>query len=196
MRLQKENKNKKKRIILAAVAVVLIGGAVASFFIWKNTLSDQDKPTIKTQTGEKAVSDPDVPGGILEPGETSENVSANSGKEPTPDQSTISQGETPQAPSGTFVSNHRPHLSGQPTPNTETSTCTTTPGTTCKITFTNGGTIKELPAQKTDAYGNTHWDWSLQSIGLTVGTWKVKAISTNGSLSASSTDSIDLVVQQ
>lgn len=98
-------------------------------------------------------------------------------------------------PSNGFVSNHHPNLSGHPAPATLTSVCTTTPGARCTITFTKDGVTKSLPTQTTDRGGSAYWnDWSLQSIGLTAGSWQIKAVATLGSQTEAATDSMDLVV--
>ena len=104
-------------------------------------------------------------------------------------------GVTPTKPVGTFVSNHRPNLGANPAPNKESSTCTTTPGVRCTITFTMGSIVKSLPEQQTDSNGNAYWIWALQEIGLTAGSWKVSAVAHNGSLSSSSDDATMLEVQ-
>lgn len=102
----------------------------------------------------------------------------------------------PSAPTGTFVSNHRPNLSGKPAPSSETSTCTTTPGAQCKISFSMNGIVKSLPTQQTDGNGNTSWTWTLQDIGLTTGSWKISATAINGTKTANATDQLDLVVAE
>lgn len=100
------------------------------------------------------------------------------------------------APSGDFVSNHRPNLSGSPAPNLITSTCTTTPGASCTITFTKDGIRKSLPSQVTDRGGSTYWTWKIQDIGLTTGTWKIQAIASLNDETKTATDAMDLTVSQ
>src|SRR5690606_17218727 len=97
-------------------------------------------------------------------------------------------------PFGNFVSNHRPNLSGSPAPNTLSSVCNTTPGASCTISFTKDGTTKSLPAQTADANGATYWNWKLQDIGLTTGTWKVQANASLNGQTKSASDALDLVV--
>jgi hypothetical protein len=99
------------------------------------------------------------------------------------------------APSGDFVSNHSPSLSNKPTaPNLESSVCTSTPGASCKITFTKDGVTKSLAATTTDRGGSAYWDWKLQDIGLSAGTWKIQAVATLGGQSQTSNDARDLEV--
>lgn len=99
-------------------------------------------------------------------------------------------------PTGDFVSNHHPNLSGSPAPNSMSSVCDTTPGASCKITFTKDGVTKSLASQTTDANGSTYWYWKLQDIGLTTGSWKVQAIASLNSQTKSASDAMDLVVAQ
>lgn len=97
-------------------------------------------------------------------------------------------------PSGGFVSNHHPNLSDLPAPNSIVSVCNTTPGATCQVFFTKDGVQKSLPAQVTDSGGSTYWSWTLQNIGLTTGSWQVKATATLGYQTQSASDVMELVV--
>lgn len=97
-------------------------------------------------------------------------------------------------PTGNFVSNHHVSLSNSAS-NNITSVCTTTPGATCKITFTNGGTVKSLPEEVTDANGSAYWNrWTLQQYGITQGSWKITAIATLGTQTQSADDQLNLEV--
>jgi hypothetical protein len=124
------------------------------------------------------------------------------GEQPVPAESETKEEEnanqavnvTLKAPMGTFVSNHRPNLSGSPNPNEVQSICETTPGATCQIIFTKGSETKQLPVQKTDGEGAAYWTWKLQDIGLTSGTWKVQAKATLGSQTKTADDALDLEV--
>ena len=100
------------------------------------------------------------------------------------------------APSGTFVSNHRPSLSGAGgVPSGEQSVCNTTPGANCTITFTNGGIIKTLAAQVVSSGGFTSWTWDVKQAGLTQGSWQITATATLNGQSQSTNDSLALEVQ-
>ncbi len=100
-------------------------------------------------------------------------------------------------PSGNFVSDHHPNLSGSPAPNTLTSVCNTTPGAACQISFTMDGVTKSLPSQTTDSGGSTYWtNWKLQDVGLTAGTWKVQATASLDGQTQTAYDAMDLVVSQ
>jgi len=101
------------------------------------------------------------------------------------------------APSGDFVSNHHPNLSGNPAPNTISSVCTTTPGATCQISFTKDGVTKTLPRQITDRGGSTYWNnWKLQDIGLTAGDWQVQASAALNSKTSTAGDALQLVIAE
>jgi len=97
-------------------------------------------------------------------------------------------------PIGNFVSNHHPNLSGSPAPNTESSVCTTTPGASCKITFTKDGVTKSLALETTDNGGSAYWTWKLQDIGLTVGSWQVQAIALLNGQTKTASDAMSLDV--
>ena len=81
------------------------------------------------------------------------------------------------APSGTFANTYKAQTGDQ-----MTSTCNTTPGATCQIIFTNGSITKSLPVRTTDKGGAAYWAWKPSSdIGLTPGTWHIKATAVLGS---------------
>lgn len=99
-------------------------------------------------------------------------------------------------PTGTFVSNHTPNLSGSPAPNKMHSDCATTPGATCQISFTrNDGRVKTLPAQNTDNAGAAYWSWTLQDVGLDTGSWTVEAKATLNNKTETAKDSTTLEVK-
>lgn len=86
-------------------------------------------------------------------------------------------GSPPLTPTGDFISNHSPNLSGSPAPSSVQSVCNTSPGAMCRIEFTNSdGIVKTLAAQKTDTNGATYWNWDVKTAGFTVGTWTIKVI--------------------
>lgn len=98
------------------------------------------------------------------------------------------------APSGNFVSNHRPNLDGNPAPNLIQSVCVTSVGASCYISFSNGQVTKSLNPQTTDAEGATYWSWKLQDIGITTGNWKITAIASYGSSTKTTVDPLSLEV--
>lgn len=189
----KKNKKPSKKLLIIILIVLIL--AAVGFWLWHKNSSTPTNPTIPTNTNNPAVANPNVPGGSDENPATEADGSKDKGSNTpgtAPDTSV-----QPATPSGQFVSNHEPNLSGHPAPNTETSSCNTTPGVLCKITFTSGSVVKSLPAQRTNANGNTLWtNWTLQNVGLTKGTWQITAVAINGTKSASSKDASPLVVSQ
>lgn len=125
---------------------------------------------------------------------------SSSGQSTTPGSSSASNSKSTSVsatlitPSGSFVSNHHPNLSGSPAPNLESSVCTTTPGATCTISFIKDSVTKSLEARTADSNGAAYWDWKLQDIGLTAGTWKIQAISSLNGQTKSASDALDLTV--
>jgi hypothetical protein len=173
--------------------IVLIASG-ASFYWWHK---DHTYKKIMINNHKVAVANPNVPGSQTTKGSIPAGGTTGSKDEgdniPGPAPSSSVQ---PTTPTGEFVSNHSPNLSGSPAPNTETSVCTTTPGVECQIKFTSGSVVKVLPAQQTDGNGNTLWNsWTLQSIGLTVGNWSITALASNGSKTAIAQDPMQLVIK-
>ena len=189
--------NRKKVIIIIAAAILLIAALITILELTnKTTFFHEYNPTYETQKNT-----PNRTAGQNTKGEQT----ADSDKEPSPtprpaDDKAASDGNTASdplvTPSGNFVSNHRPNLDGDPAPNEIQSVCVTTPGATCTIVFTKGGTSKSLPSQKTDQGGAAYWTWKLQDIGLTTGEWKVEAKATLNGKTMSAQDSINLEVRE
>lgn len=183
-----------KWLVTGLIVVILI--ALGGGYWWHhNHQGKTTASTVRTNSGVAKVN-PNVPGS------TKQSYNPTSGTTASKDQggnypgSPPSSSVEPVAPTGDFVSNHHPNLSGSPAPNTETSSCTTTVGVQCQIRFTMNGITKELPAQiTTDGDGSTLWyNWTLQSVGLTQGTWQVTAVAINGSNVVTAQDPIKLVI--
>lgn len=176
-------KNKKgsliKKFLFFLVTLLLVAGGVGAYIYMSGSQDQWVDDSQQTDTQRLGG------GGTSSPKDNSNETA------PTP-QSNI----TPLKPSGTFVSNHRPNLSGSPAPNTITSTCTTTPGAKCTIEFKNGDIVKSLPSKTADANGNVDWSWKLQDIGLTEGVWTIVAIARIGTNTAEASDALSLVVGQ
>jgi flagellar hook assembly protein FlgD len=100
------------------------------------------------------------------------------------------------APSGNFVSNHKPGQNGSPT--SEQSVCDTTPGATCFIQFTRDSTVKILAPQVAGSDGTAFWEWDAKdasSIGLTPGSWNVSAVASLNGQTKTSNDALPLEIQ-
>jgi len=177
--------------LIPAIILVIIAVGATAYVRHHDKSKSVSTTKIQTNNG-VATPTTNVPGGS--PSSTASGIGQSKGPS-SGSSSSISSGVTPGAPIGNFVSNHRPNLSGSPSPNAETSNCTTTPGATCQIEFTMGSTTRSLAAQTTDASGNTAWyNWTLQSIGLTGGTWHVTAVAANGDKTVTAKDVNALVV--
>lgn len=125
-------------------------------------------------------------------GDNKQNGSSTAGAQKSDENTVV----TLLDPSGDFVSNHHPNLSNSPAPNVMTSVCTSTPGATCVITFTKGSITKSLDQQTTDSGGSAYWNWKLQDIGLTEGSWKIKATAKLGSQVKTAEDALTLEVAE
>lgn len=108
-------------------------------------------------------------------------------------------------PEGTFVSNHGNGNNPRVTVNTqEESTCTTTPGATCQVTFTQGSQTEFLPAEQTSTEnsktgvpaGTVSWGWTPAQIGLAPGEWQVTATATLNGQTKSTQDTTELLISQ
>ena len=181
-------KTSKRRVALGIItAMVLFGGVITTLELTNTTHFFHDSIITAPVT-------PNRTGGQETKGE----------RDLTPQETTKDKNDEPSSgtsdefkePSGSFVSNHRPNLSGTPAPNTVQSVCVTTPGATCTITFTKDGVTKSLPPQATDRGGASYWTWKLQDIGLTVGAWEIQAKATMNSKVKTTNDSMSLEVTQ
>ena len=119
-------------------------------------------------------------------------------KDTSPSSSSLppSSGIAPAKPYGTFISNHRPSLSGRNSvPSAVESVCQGTPGAKCYIVFTKDGKTKNLPEKTIGRDGSVDWEWDVKTAGFSVGSWKIEVISSLNGQSASATDSLNLEVQ-
>lgn len=180
MKISHPRRNKKILwLVFLAIAALIV---VFAFLLQQKTVNEEKSNTDISKESSKTT---DNAGSIS-------NSKDNGGETSSPSQT---PGITPAAPTGTFVSNHKPNLSGSPLPNEMSSTCTTTPGVMCTISFTKDGSTLSLPAKLTGTDGSIGWNWTLQEIGLTAGNWQVKATATNGSLSSHTDDVVILEVR-
>lgn len=174
------NKKNKKNILIFAVIVTFF--LVIGMGIWYLKSSAPAAPNDSSSLTDDKNNNTSG-GGITSPKESPNQPT------PSPDNDVA-----PIKPSGTFVSNHRPNLSGSPAPNTISSTCTTTPGSECTVEFTRNGVTKSLPKKTADSNGNVSWDWKLQDIGLTAGEWQIRAVANNGDKFVEASDSMPFMV--
>jgi hypothetical protein len=193
-RNQSRKRSSRKRLF-AAAAVLLLLVALGGFALFRSqhhASTSSVAPSGPQTKGERLLPADGTSTSNGKPGSTTSTSGADQDKAGPAGGTTNT---TLITPTGTFVSNHHPNLSGQPAPNRMASNCTSTPGASCQITFTMGGTTKSLPTKTTDAQGTAYWqDWTLQSIGLTEGTWTIKAVATLSGSSSSASDGQGLVV--
>ncbi|HSX07914.1 MAG TPA: hypothetical protein VLG11_03380 [Candidatus Saccharimonadales bacterium] len=194
-------KSRAFRISLAtALAVVLLGG-VLEFTGVTHLFHKKYAATHTVTAGQATKGEP--AGGAITSGSTSSGTTPGSSgdtnsTEPGDNKGSVSSGSpgaAPETPSGNFVSNHHPNLSGSPAPSLEQSVCSTTTGATCQITFTKDGVTKSLDSTSTDRGGAAYWTWDVKSLGLAAGSWKVTAIATLNGQTATASDTQTLDVQ-
>ena len=176
------------------VAVILLLG----FGVYWQFIRDHHKTPAVSATGDTkgdtavqnnntgTKTDSTVPGHTVNP-----TPSDQTGKQQVPP---TTGGAAPLEPTGDFVSSHG---TNQPVPRSAAmeSVCTSTPGASCVISFTQGSVTKSLPAQTTDKGGSTYWNqWTPQTYGLTAGSWTITATATLNGQTKSATDALPLKV--
>ena len=167
------------------ILVLLLGVAAAAAVHLHHKTS---QPITASQATKGELSQPGAAGQSNKTGTSANTQPDNSKDQPAGSSATL------VTPTGDFVSDHHPNLSGSPAPNLESSVCTTTPGASCKITFTKDGVTKALTPETTDLGGSAYWDWKLQDVGLTAGSWQIQAVATLNGQTMSATDAMNLVV--
>ena len=127
---------------------------------------------------------------------TSTSSSNNSSGTSSTSSSASPSSATLTTPTGSFVSNHSPSLSNSRL-DTEQSICNTTPGASCNVVFTNtsDNSTVSLGSKLANANGVVNWTWTLQSVGLTQGSWNIKAVASLNQQTKSASDPLLLNVQ-
>jgi hypothetical protein len=185
-----DKKVRRKYPLFAFLAVLLLLAAGA-FFLLRDT-DDSKKSQSTNQTNDQQSDAPQPATDSKTPTPTPSSDSGDPKDQTTPTPS----GSAPTTPFGSFVSNHQPELESAWELNRMQSVCNTSPGASCKISFTKGGETKSLSAQKADKEGAAYWSWTLQEIGLTEGVWKITATATLNGQTSSASDPINLEVKQ
>lgn len=181
--------SQRQLIIILLLSLLLIGGAVA--YATRRNQDDSVIPATPTPAPDPTPSPTPDPTPTPTPTPTPGSSPDDDNKTPPP-----STGTAPTRPSGDFVSNHHPSLSGSGgVPSTEQSLCRGTVGATCTIEFTKGSLTKRLDVKTIPKSGSVLWDWDVKKAGLSVGTWQIKAISTLNGKTAESVDPAPLEVQ-
>ena len=179
------NKSGRKKVWVIALAVIVIG-VVAIFVYLKFGPNNKSTVTNPVTTQESTVNNKqqDVALTQNDNKQLTENLGSNE-----------SSSQAVKAPSGTFVSNHRPNLDGDPAPSSINSVCSTSVGAKCEIRFSKDGVVKNLEGKVVGDDGFVSWDWTVQDLNLTVGTWQIEAFAQLGENSASTKDQIPLEVE-
>lgn len=194
-RQRKQKRSLRKPVLMAGIGLLVIGGVIAILELTNNIHLFHDAPRPVTASADtKGEPLPDSTQTAVPPQNTTEQTGGGTNEKiPGEGGTSASSGAAPIDPTNSnFVNNHHPSLSKSAT---MASSCTTTPGATCVISFTNGSTApKSLAAQTTDRGGSAYWDWKLQDIGLTPGSWRITATATLNGQSKTATDAINLEV--
>jgi hypothetical protein len=188
--------SRQKRVILGTICAVVIIGVV----VFALVAHDRNKKTavIIPSTNSTNYASPKnnskkTSSSNSSPAQTT--TSSGTGQDKSAEPSTPSSNAQLIAPSGVFVSNHKPSLSGSSVYQQEQSVCNTTPGATCYIEFTQGTTTKRLVTQTVNSQGATYWTWDINQAGLSQGSWAISAIATLNTQTMSAQDSTMLEVQ-
>ncbi len=175
-------------MLFAVVAVPLILVALEATDT-TNLFGEKDSDAATVSTGQQTkgeIQDETTSDEESEPGSsdgTDVQKSSNSGQ--------ANSGNLLSPENSQFVSAHNITLSDNPTLQ---STCVTSPGASCVISFTSGTKTKSLNAQTTDREGATYWDWKPNELGLSKGKWTITATATLNGQSKSAKDAIQLEV--
>lgn len=173
---------------LGIYKLVLKAHSVKSFSGSNNSTKIYSQKSQTTNNGSGQTSQNSSSGGT--------NLQSKSSTQSNSQSTTGTSTTAPASPFGNFVSNYSPNLSGSPSPNLIQSTCNTTPGASCVISFSMNGVTKSLSPETTDSNGAASWTWHLQDLGLTVGYWNITATATLNGQSISTGDTLKLDVQQ
>jgi hypothetical protein len=170
-----------KGISFATAVIIAVGGIGYAL--------TKDDNNVQVKKPQATTNDNSTANGAGQASKPSDSKGSNSGSQTTP----IFSG-TLVAPTGQFVSNHHPNLSGSPAPNTEQSACNTSPGANCDISFTKGSVTKSLGTKIADSQGLVIWNWKLQDVELSEGNWKIAATASGGGQTKTATDVQDLSI--
>lgn len=191
----KSTKNKSWAIGGLVLVVVLLAFATLEVTNTTHLLHNQKLPTVITTSK-------------TSPGSSASDISSSSPSASQSTNATSPNNKTPSAtgggtgdsslslivPYGNFVSNHHP---GDNSSLDEVSICSTTPGASCYIKFTNAsGDSTRLPVQNVGSDGSTSWSWNVdKDAHLGTGEWQITAVATLNSQTKSTGDPVKLEVK-
>ena len=167
----------KSRPFTLALLIAVI--ALALFIAQRNNDTDNNAPN---QAASQAASDK---------GDQSSKDSQATGTDKSPaGNNTTPLGEGPKTPYGSFVSSHSAQLNSP-----QLSTCLSSAGAKCKISFNKDSVTKILDEKTTDSDGAAYWNWKPQDLGLTAGSWKITVEANLNGKTATTTDSRNLEIE-
>lgn len=197
----KDRKNRNKKYFVVATLVILAVAATVFLLEVTNTTYFFHHKSLIVKTGKLGTAGQDTKGEAGNSSTSNSTTGSSDGTSSTQESKDPTNGDgasvTLITPSGSFVSDHHPNLSGTDGRDQMQSVCNTSAGAKCQVTFTNNtsGVTASLPAQTADRGGAVFWSWKLKDIGLTQGSWKVQATATLGSQTKSASDAMTLEVQ-
>lgn len=184
-----------KKVTVLAIAALLVVGVVVAYTATRTT-----KPTVSPPASQPTT----IAHSAAQSGEAPDTVVPNPQPNPNPNVpggpgngSGSSANTAILAPSGNFFSKSKAGLNDQ-----EQSTCNSTPGASCTITFTKESVTKSLPSEvvndsaKESQVAFATWDWTPANLGLSSGNWTVTAIASLNSQSKSTVSGVNLQVVQ
>jgi len=196
-------KNKKVLIPSIIILLLLLGGGAYLFSKSNKTVSNKitSSTSTKKQAKQRAANNKTTSSKSKNTTKVSpnSNTSSTNTQKPTPvapsESQTSNNSQALIAPFGSFVSNNNPNMSLS-SQNYELSTCETTPGASCSITFTNNsGQSISLPQETTDNQGVASWSWYLSQKGFSAGSWKIIATANLNGETKTTTDPSPLNVE-
>lgn len=179
----KNQPNQIKKLLLIALIMLFI--LIVAYFVYakvnhKNSVAPRDGTATSFTKNER-------PSSGATTSESDKSQSTNTSENATATAPLVK-------PYGSFVSNHAPNLDGSPAPSAMQSTCITSAGATCQISFTKGGSTIVLPSKAADASGYVFWSWDIKTLGFTTGSWNITATSKSGDQTLSTDDQTALEV--
>lgn len=169
---------KNKKIILVSSFLILTGGGAFAYYQLNNKSYEQNESGEYVAEEVESLNSPE------------ESASTDESRTPEPPKTTSNYSAASLLkPTGNFVSSHNVQANSA-----IESVCVTTPGAKCKIVLTMGGTTKVLNEKTTDSEGVTAWMWQPKKIGISSGSWEIKAVATLGNQSKESFDAKRLEV--
>lgn len=191
MYVNSKNASKNKKLNIRLVVPLIVLGIIAILFLLEYT------NTINLLRNEPEF----VPSPTIGQ-QTKGEVPTEQQGEPQTDQAEVSPKDSQKAVgnspgtaveikdiAGNFVSSHEVGRDSR-----MASSCVTSPGVKCTITFIKDGVNKSLNEQVTDREGAAYWEWTPKQIGLSAGEWKIEARAWNDSNSKTAPDALTLKV--